>query len=138
MALSAAVNVVEKTDHLMNYPLAAAAQLFKGALVKVNAAGFLAEAVAEVGAIFAGVMDKTVDNTAGSAGDLKGNVRARGRFLFTGLSGFTQADVKSLVYASADDTFSVTQGANELLIGRITEFVSASSVWIELITNPDQ
>lgn len=130
-ALAVNVKYDEKEAKLVAHPVVASDIIYQGALVKHNAAGFLAPCAAEVGAVFAGVAFEKVDNSAGAAGDLKCRVIKEGRFLLTS-SGFSQADVGSAVYASDDQTFSTTQAVNEQLIGYIDEFVSATQVWVRI------
>jgi len=95
--------VVEKARRLVSHPMAVA-ELFKGSMAKINAAGYL-----------------------GAVGDLDGSVLREGIFLMDG-AGFTISDVGDVVYASDDQTISTTQGANELAIGKIVNFVSATQV----------
>jgi hypothetical protein len=54
---------------LVAYPIAAV-KIPKGALVNINAAGYATNATDASGETFAGVAYETVDNSAGSAGDL--------------------------------------------------------------------
>jgi len=122
--------VVEKARRLVSHPMAVAA-FFKGSLAKINAAGYLDVMAAEVGAKFAGISEFAVDNSGGAVGDLEGSVLREGIFLLEG-AGFTIADVGSVVYASDDQTISTTQGANELAVGKIVNFVSATQVWVDL------
>jgi len=122
--------VVEKARRLVSHPMAVA-ELFKGSMAKINAAGYLSVMAAEAGAKFAGISEFAVDNSGGSVGDLDGSVLREGIFLMDG-AGFAIADVGDVVYASDDQTISTTQGANELAIGKIVNFVSATQVWVDL------
>jgi len=122
---------VEEKDGVKLDLAMAVDEIFAGALLKINAAGFLAPAAAEVGATFAGVAYEDNDNSSGSAGDIASKVIAQGLFLLEG-SGFAQADVGELVYASDDQTISTTQGANEQEVGVIKEFISATQVWVQI------
>lgn len=130
-ALTESKEIVEKKSELIAHPVVAAGVIYRGAMVKHNAAGYLAPAAAESGAVFAGIAYEEKDNSAGSAGDVKCLVMKKGSFLLEG-AGFSQADVGSKVYASDDQTISTTQGANEQEIGRIEEFVSATQVWVDI------
>lgn len=105
--------------------------LYKGAMAKINAAGYLVAMAAEAGAKFAGIVYGAVDNSGGSVGDEDCLVLREGVFQLAG-AGFTIADMGSIVYASDDQTVSTTQGANELAIGTITKIVSATLVEVDI------
>lgn len=131
MALSAKTDRKEKEGKLLAHPVVASDIIYAGALVKHNAAGFLAPCAAESGAVFAGVAVETVDNSAGSAGDKVCRVDKKGAFIMNG-TGFSQADVGSAVYASDDNTVSTTQDTNEQQVGRIVEFISSTEVRVKI------
>ena len=129
-ALTASKDRVYKEGKLLAFPLAVDI-MYKGALMKVNAAGYLAPCAAEAGAKFAGVAYETVDNRAGSAGDVVGRVERVGAHIMQG-TGFSQANVGAKVYASDDDTVSTTQATNEQEVGQIVEFISSTEVWVQI------
>lgn len=129
MALSADAQRVEKEGRLQSMPVKAAVTIHKGALVKVGADGYLAPQAAEAGAVHAGVAYEAKDNASGSDGDVSCRVET-GRAFEVGGSGFVAADLGKSVYASDDDTVSVTQGANELKVGKIIEVISATKVLV--------
>tara|TARA_R110000782_G_scaffold3511_1_gene12884 strand:- start:794 stop:1195 length:402 start_codon:yes stop_codon:yes gene_type:complete len=105
--------------------------IFKGAIVKINAAGFYAPMAAEASAFMAGIAYEKCDNSGGSAGDLECKVLREGVFELAG-AGFAQADVGSTVYASDDQTVSTTQGTNEIAVGKIAQVVSATLVRVDI------
>ena len=105
--------------------------IYLGAIVKINAAGYLAPMAAEAGGAFAGMAAENVDNSAGSAGDLEGRVHKKGIFQMVS-SGLSQSDVGSAVYASDDQTVSTTQGSNEMLVGYIQKVVSATEALVRI------
>lgn len=79
--------------------------MLKGALVGVNASGFVTGmAPGTAGLRFVGVAGETVDNAAGAAGDKSLNVAKAGSFVMKAASGFTpaQADLGKEVYAASD------------------------------------
>jgi len=123
--------VVEKARRLVSHPVVAAGKFFKGSICRTSAAGYLAAALAEAGAKFAGIAVFAVDNASGANGDLEGSVLTEGIFLLEG-AGFTQADVGSEVFASDDQTISTVQAANEQAVGFISNFVSATQVWVDI------
>lgn len=130
-ALVQNVDRKEKEGKLLAAPVVASDIIYNGALVKFNAAGFLAPCAAEAGAVFAGVAYEKVDNSAGSAGDKTCRVNKYGAYLMSG-TGFSQSDVGSSVYASDDDTVSTTQASNEQEVGKIVEFISSTQVRVRI------
>lgn len=130
-ALTANVDRKEKEGKLVASPVVASDIIYQGALVKHNAAGYLAPCAAEAGAVFAGVAYEKVDNSAGAAGAKTCRVEKNGSFLMSG-TGLGQSDVGSAVYASDDDTVSTTQATNEQLVGYIVEFISSTQVRVRI------
>lgn len=131
VALTADANRTEKEGRLQAVPVLAGAVIYKGALVKTTAAGYLAPASAEASAKAAGVAYESVDNTDGGSGDVSVRVEMKRAFEVAG-AGFTQADMFKPVYASDDNTVSTTQGANEQEFGKIIEVFSATKVLVSL------
>lgn len=129
-ALAANKEVELQQGELVAHKMAAV-EIFKGALVKVNAAGYLAPCSAEQGAVFAGIAYEGKDNSAGAAGDLELRVEKEGVALLDG-AGFAQTDVGQLVYASDDQTVTKTNANDRQKVGVIVEVVSASQVRVKL------
>ena len=129
-ALTANISLDEKKGELVAHPVSVD-QIFKNALVKFNAAGFLAPCAAEAGAVFAGVAFEPKNNSSGSAGDVICRVIKKGRFLMTG-TGFAQADLGEKVYATDDQTITKTFVDNTQEVGIIDEFVSSTQVWVSI------
>jgi len=131
MALTANRNLTEKTGKLSAMAVAAA-KIFHNALVKVNAAGFLAPAAGEVGSQFAGIAYEYCDNSGGVAGAKKCRVEHEGIWLLSG-TGFAQTNVGDKVYAVDDDTVTVTEGTgSKQIVGNIVEFVSSTQVYVRI------
>ena len=107
-----------------NLPVIAADIIFEGAAVGDNGAGHARPIVA--GDAFRGFAIEKADNAAGAAAAIEVWLRTRGQIQ---LSVATAAidDVGKPVFASDDDTFTLTQGTNSY-IGRITRFVSPGVV----------
>ena len=129
-ALADNKEVVEKNRRLLEHPVAVDI-VYKGAICKINAAGFLAPMAAEVGAFMAGMAYEKVDNSGGAAGDENGKVLREGVFAMVS-AGITQADLGSTVYASDDQTVSTVQGVNEIAVGVIVEVISATSIMVDI------
>jgi predicted RecA/RadA family phage recombinase len=130
-ALTDNKEVQEKEGKLIDMPVVASDIIYKGAIVKINAAGYAAPMAAEASAYLAGIAYEKADNSSGSAGDINCRVITEGSFLLEG-SGFSQASVGDNVYASDDQTISDTQGTNEIKVGKIVEYVSATQVWVKI------
>lgn len=130
-ALTDNKEVLEKDARKLAFPVVASDIIYKGAIVKVNAAGYLAPAAAEAGAAFAGIAYEKCDNSSGSAGDLECQVLREGVFKLEG-AGFSQSDVGSAAYASDDQTISNTDGGNEIRVGVVVKFISATEVWVDI------
>ena len=130
-ALAADYEIHEKEGNVIEMPVVASDIIYKGAMVKINAAGYAEPMAAEAGAFMAGIALEQQDNSSGSAGDLDVLIRTEGVFLMTS-AGLAQADVGSLVYASDDQTVSTVQGANEIQVGRIVKYVSATQAWVKI------
>lgn len=126
-----------KVGDLRYYPVAATTKLFKGSLVAVDTGGHAVKAAATANFVTAGVAFEQVDNT-GAAGDKDVRVWATGSFVFNFSGTATQADVGKQVYAVDDNTvklFDGGAGAVNVLVGRIVEFISASSVRVAITTD---
>lgn len=111
----------------------AAVKIPEGALVSVNAAGYATNATDAANDVFVGIADETVDNSAGSAGDKSIKVRRTGVYTVAFGGTATIADVNTLVYVSDNATVNLAAAlTNDVLVGRIVEFISASSVRVDI------
>jgi len=133
-ALTDNKEVNKKDGLILSMPVVASDIIYKGALVKSNAAGYLAPCASEAGSFFAGVAYEKADNSSGSAGDIECRVEVKGVFLLEG-TGFGQGDVGSLVYASDDQTITKTDSGDLQLVGRIVQYVSSTNVYVELMSS---
>jgi hypothetical protein len=132
-ALAANINREEKQAGLLAHEMAVDI-IYRGALTKINAAGYLAPCAAESGAKFAGVAYEYMNNSAAGAavGDEICRVKDQGVFRMTS-SGLSITDMFKRVYASDDTTVSTTQGANEQCVGMIVGIISATECWVLLM-----
>lgn len=101
--------------------------IYEGAAVGMSS-GYARPLVA--GDNFAGFAVRKADNSAGAAGAINVKVRQRGRIVVavTGVTGVT--DVGSTVYASDDDTFTLSS-TNNSAIGKIIRRVSGTTCVVE-------
>jgi hypothetical protein len=109
-----------------------AIHVYKGTMLNVDADGYVGKAAAAANTFFAGICLEEVDNSGGSAGDLNAKIARNGRWLLTFSDTLTIADVGSVVYATDDQTATVTSAANAQIVGTITEFVTASTAWVDI------
>lgn len=132
MALSAPATVESRDARgIREFGVKASTRIYRNAIASIETAtGFIRGATASAGDIRAGIAREDVNNT-GAGGAATCEIYTQGEFLLTG-SGFAQTDVGALVYASADDTITKTS-TNNVLLGRITRFVSATKVWVDLL-----
>lgn len=120
--LAAAKARAYELGSIQEYPVIAADIIYEGAAVGENASGYARPLVA--GDPFLGFAESTVDNSAGAAGGATVRVRRRGQVELpvVGASAVTAND-GPLVYASDDDTFTLSASTNSI-IGRVSRWVS--------------
>ena len=107
--------------------------LYKGTLASLDADGYLKKASDTAGEKFVGVVFETVDNSTGSDGDASARVWQTGTFEFAFSGTATQADVGKAVYAVDNNTVALAATTtNDVPVGFITEFVSASKVRVAI------
>ena len=97
------------TDSIHVYPVDAAAVIYKGALVCLDA-GYCKPAEAATGLIIVGRAEESVDNTDGDPGDLSVTVRSNATFKWVNDGGdaVDQTGVGTLCYALDDQTVTAT------------------------------
>ena len=110
------------------YPAIAADIIYEGAAVGENASGYSRPLVA--GDVFQGFAVENCDNSAGSAGDKRVMVRTRGRIVLPIAALAITANDRPAVYASDDDTFTLTASTNSL-IGYVSRWVSTGVAVVE-------
>jgi len=131
-ATSTAREAKRKDGEVISYPMAAV-KIPKGALVNINAAGFATNATDAASETFAGVAYETVDNSAGSAGDLAIRVQTTGTFVFIDGGGNGAATDIGIDFHIVDNQ-TVTDAAttNSLAAGTAVESISATSVRVRI------
>jgi len=131
-ATTTAREAKRKDGRLISYPMAAV-KVPKGALVNINAAGYATNATDASGETFAGVAYETVDNSAGSAGDLSIRVETSGTFVFVdGGGNGAQTDVGVAFKVVDNQTITDASTTNNLLAGIAVESISATLVRIRI------
>lgn len=131
--LAANRETARKEGGLKSYPCGVDI-IYKGGLVGINPAGYAMAfpvAASAQGFVLAGVAYEKVDNSAGSAGDVSVRVYTEGLFLFTATS-ITQAMVGQMMYLVDDNIFDDVAGDEQIPVGILVEYVSATSGWISI------
>lgn len=116
-------------DDKEEYPVVADDIIYQNAAVGENAAGYARPLVAADP--FLGFNVAKADNTGGSAGAIAAQVRTRGRVRLT-VAGATviTANDRAPVYASDDDTFTLTATGNSL-IGFVSRWIASTDCIVE-------
>jgi hypothetical protein len=108
--------------------------LYKGGFALINPDGYAVAAPVAAscqGMVMAGVIAEKVDNSGGSAGDKNVRVYTEGFFKFTATS-ITQAMVGQMMYLVDDNIFDDEPGEEQIPVGILVEYVSATSGWIDI------
>lgn len=113
------------------FGVAANTKILQGALVMLDG-GYAKKGAAATGKVCVGMATETADNTGGSAGDVKINVR-RGCFRFanSGTDAIDAADIGADCFIEDDQTVAATIGdpAAKSKAGQIYD-VDAAGVWV--------
>lgn len=114
---------------IQEYPVIAADIIYEGAAVGENASGYARPL--QAGDVFLGFAESRADNSTGAAGDKTVRVRRRGQVELpvAGATAITAND-QPLVYASDDDTFTLTASTNSI-IGRVSRWVASGVCVVE-------
>ncbi|SEH51448.1 hypothetical protein SAMN05216228_100223 [Rhizobium tibeticum] len=103
------------------YPVIASDIIYQGAAVGENGAGYARPLVAADP--FIGFAMETIDNSGGAAGAKGVNLRKKGNIVLPIAGLAITANDRPAVYASDDDTFTLTAAGNSL-IGYVSRWVS--------------
>jgi len=137
MALTADVFYETSVRDLESTPAANTVQIFAGALVAINAAGFATNWGDVVGNTFAGLNSRDVTGDTAAADPPEANVNVSGIHLkkVTVATTASQADNGALVHATDEDTLTLVAGANVNAIGQITRYYQGTICDVRLF-NP--
>lgn len=129
-ALSADASIARKEAGLQSFLVAGSGtQIYKGALVCVNASGYLVPAADTAGYKFAGIAYENVLN-AGSDGDYSCRVHTEGVFELTATS-IEQKMVGQLMYVTNDGCVDETS-TNYVTVGTLVEYKTNTSGWVDI------
>ena len=129
-ALTTNVARDEKESKLVAFPVAANAIIFRGSMVKINAAGYLEACSAEAGALFVGTAREGVDATGLASGECSIQIEIKNSF-YVAAAGIVALDLMKKVYAADDNLVQLAVGVNLQEVGRILEIVSATKVLVQ-------
>lgn len=138
MPLTADRNTQMKDGELIAVKMAVA-KVFAGSLVAINASGYATPGAAAATLTYFGRAEETVDNSAGSAGDVTVQVR-RGKMFKWGnyaSDAVTQAELGKLCYIYDDAQVAKTSGDGARSVAGIVLGVDADGVWVGEATRSD-
>ncbi|MBN46305.1 MULTISPECIES: hypothetical protein [unclassified Methylophaga] len=110
------------------YPVIASDIIYEGAAVGENGSGYARPLAA--GDKFLGFATRNADNSGGSAGDIRVIVRKKGNVRLAISALAITANDRPAVYASDDNTFTLTSESNSL-IGKVSRWVSTGVAIVE-------
>lgn len=124
MALTADANVILEQGSYADFQVKASSKIYAGGFVGDDAAGAARALVA--GDPFYGVAESVADNSAGAVGAVRVRTLLEGKIVMavTGVTGI--GDIGASVYASADDTLTLTLTSNSLM-GKVVDVVSGTT-----------
>lgn len=107
-----------------SWPVKAAAKIYKGSLVSLNA-GFARKGTEAASEKVVGIALETVDNTDGADGDVEVKV-VSGIEVELNATSIAAADRGKVVYLVDDNTVDETAGVNSVKVGILHDFISAT------------
>ncbi|ADZ72409.1 hypothetical protein [Polymorphum gilvum] len=115
-----------------SHPLAAGVKIHAGALVVLDA-GLAKPGYTATGLVSLGRAERTVDNTAGAAGDARVEVLRKRTFLFANLEAdpVALADVGKTCFVVDDETVAKTDGTGTRSPAGRVAAVDPSGVWVD-------
>lgn len=127
---------VERDGVVVSLPVAAATKLEAGRIAAVNAAGDSVAAADAAGLKVTGMVNETVDNSSGAAGDKYVQIKRRIAVWLanSATNPVTKAHLHDLatIYIEDDETVSSATGTNSIVAGRGLEVSASMGVLIEL------
>lgn len=108
-------------------PIKAGSIIYEGAAVGSNSSGY-AKPIAN-GDKFCGFADERIDNSGGSDGEKTIRIRKKGSVLLD-ISSITLADINKSVYATDDNTFTLS-ATSAVYIGQISRVDSSDLAVVE-------
>ena len=133
MALTADRETQQRDGINLVFDVAAAAKIYGGSLVSINAAGTSIPAADTASTKVVGVSEENVDNSAGAAGDLTVKVRRGRAFKFknSATNAVAAAHLFTNIYVEDDETVSSSGGTNSIVAGKCVG-IDSDGVWVEI------
>lgn len=130
MSTTASINTPERAGLSVVLLLAASTKIFAGNLVALNSSGYAVNAANTAGLEVIGRAEESVDNSAGSAGDLPITVK-RGVFCYanSGTNALATAHLFKRAYVEDEATVGST-GSNKVVAGLVVD-IDSEGVWID-------
>lgn len=110
-----------------DFPVIAADIIYQGAAVGDNGSGYARPL--QAGDPFRGFADYKADNATGAAGDIAVRTRVRGVVKLS-ITSLAITDVGKAVFASDDNTFTLTEGSNSH-VGRVVKWLETGVGLVE-------
>jgi len=129
-ALAKDRNTVYKEGAELAYKVAASTKIYAGSLVCLDASGYAVPGADTAGIVFVGVAQEYISNSSGADGDKVVRVRRKGAFELTGAS-LAITDIGTAVFVSDDQTVAKST-TNSVACGKIADFISATSVYVDI------
>lgn len=131
-ALTADRNTPQRANQNYGFGVAATTKLWAGSIACINASGFLTKGAVATTLVSVGVVQETVDNTAGANGAVTAKVD-RGTFRFANSSAgdlIADTDINALCYIVDDQTVAKTNGGSTRSVAGTIMKVDADGVWV--------
>jgi hypothetical protein len=113
----------EEIQSLNDLPMVASDIIYEGAAVGDNGSGISRPLVA--GDVFQGFADRKCDNSAGAASAKNVHVRQKGDIVLSVVGVSSAADEHEVVYATDDNTFTLTSSGGSS-IGKVKRWISST------------
>lgn len=133
MVLTKDRNTLSRSGQLFSYPMAVAL-VYAGSIGVINSSGYLTKGSTATGLKCVGRISRQVDNSAGSAGDVRGEVE-NGVFQWgnsAAADAITLAEVGTVCYIVDDQTVAKTSGGGTRSPAGIIEDVDSGGVWVRM------
>ncbi|WP_430318055.1 hypothetical protein [Pseudomonas nitroreducens] len=134
MALTKDRNTSRRDGTQFSDPVAAAAKIFAGSLVCLDASGNAVPGSTSTTIKVRGVAQEQVDNTGGAAGAKRIETR-RGVFQFANSAStdqITRAEIGTQCYIVDDQTVAKTSATNTRSVAGVVRDVDDGGVWVEI------
>jgi len=136
-ALTAARTIKKTQGKLFNYPVAANAVIYLGALVCLSSTGYAVKGSTATTLVPVGLARQTVDNTGGADGDLTIEVEEVVTHFDNSAGGdeITRAEIGDMCWIVDDQTVAKTSaGGTRSIAGHVRQ-VDDDGVWVQLRNN---